>query len=74
MKKIAFTLQVVALIAMFPLYFVAELNHATPKFPVKNNTAGDIQVEVTNIPTVSSAVSTGLTNPQTGISTIKGFN
>ncbi len=74
MKKIAFTLQVVALIAMFPLYFVAELNHTTPKFPVKNNTAVDNQVQVINMPTVSSTVSTGLTNPQTVTSTIKSFN
>lgn len=36
MKKIVFTLQVFAMIAIFPAYLVSELNHETSKPQVKD--------------------------------------
>jgi hypothetical protein len=37
MKKALFTIQMIALIAMFPVYLVTELNHKTGRFPVNNS-------------------------------------
>ena len=37
MKKILFTIQMIALIVMFPVYLVTELNHETGKLPVNNS-------------------------------------
>ena len=54
MKKIVFTLQVFALIAMFPLYFVLELNHGTLKLSSGNITPADNQMQVKTISKVTS--------------------
>lgn len=37
MKKVLFTIQMIALIAMFPVYLVTELNHETGRLPVNNS-------------------------------------
>jgi hypothetical protein len=37
MKKALFTIQMIALIAMFPVYLVTELNHETGRLPVNNS-------------------------------------
>ncbi len=36
MKKVLFTIQMIALVAIFPVYLVAELNHRTGSLPVNN--------------------------------------
>ena len=36
MKKLVFTIQMIALVAMFPVYLVVELNQKTVSAPVKN--------------------------------------
>ena len=36
MKKLLFTIQMIALVTMFPVYLVAELNQKTGSAPVKN--------------------------------------
>lgn len=40
MKKAVFTIQMIALIAMFPVYLITELNHETAELPVQNSTSG----------------------------------
>ncbi len=37
MKKVLFTIQMIALIAMFPVYLVTELNHETGRLTVNNS-------------------------------------
>ncbi len=37
MKKLVFTIQMLTLIALFPIYLVVELNHETAGLPVKNS-------------------------------------
>ena len=50
MKKIAFALQVFALITMLPLYVIIELNHSTAA-PTKNKIVTEVSVNEKIIPT-----------------------
>jgi uncharacterized alpha/beta hydrolase family protein len=50
MKKIAFALQVFALITMLPLYVIIELNHSTAA-PTKNKSVTEVSVNEKIIPT-----------------------
>lgn len=43
MKKLAFAIQVFSLIAMFPVYVVAEFNHGTGRFPNNTSSKGIIK-------------------------------
>ena len=51
MKKIAFALQVFALITMLPLYVIIELNHSTAA-PTKNKIVTEVNGNEKIIPTV----------------------
>ncbi len=42
MKKVAFAIQVFGLIAMFPAYMIAELNHGTGRLSIDNSCSGII--------------------------------
>lgn len=54
MKKLVFTIQMVALIAMFPVYLVAELNHEKVKSPVENPASAiEETTEKNNVETIS---------------------
>ncbi len=37
MKRIAFAIQMIALMAMFPAFLIVELNHGTKRLPVNNS-------------------------------------
>ena len=43
MKKAAFTIQVFCLIAMFPVYMIAELNHSTEGYFINNSPSNSIK-------------------------------
>jgi hypothetical protein len=61
MKKVLFTIQMIALIAMFPVYLVTELNHRTGNVTV-NNPASEItkMPEESNMDPVSVLKDKGL--------------
>ena len=40
MKKIVFAVQVISLIAMFPIVVVLEMNHSTGRLPEENSPSG----------------------------------
>ena len=42
MKKLVFAIQTIVLLAMLPVYMIAELSHTNEKFPVKD-TDSEIQ-------------------------------
>lgn len=39
MKKVLFTIQIIALMAMFPVYLVTELNHSKVALPIDNSSS-----------------------------------
>jgi hypothetical protein len=43
MKKVVVTIQMLALIAMFPVYLLMELNHETGKLPISNSSSESIE-------------------------------
>ncbi len=43
MKKVLFTIQMMALVAVIPVYLVTELNHKTAKLPANNSQLESIQ-------------------------------
>jgi len=43
MKKVLFTIQMIALVAMFPVYLVTELNQKTGSMPVNNASSESIE-------------------------------
>lgn len=61
MKKIAFTLQIFALIAMFPLYVVVELNRDIKKTPAAAAEGGiQINEELLYLPYTNMFLETGI--------------
>jgi len=44
MKKAVFTIQMIALMAMFPVYLVVELNHENGRKPEKNTSSPVIEM------------------------------
>ena len=52
MKKLVFAIQMFGLIALFPLYVIAEFNHGAERLPVNNSSIDFIKkTEVSNIQT-----------------------
>jgi hypothetical protein len=71
MKKILFKIEVLSLVAMFPLYVFLEMNHESKRSPENNNYPGFTEkVEKSNF---QASVNTNAQNENTVPITIKKF-